>query len=802
MTSAPCPRCGGPLPEGDGHCGRCAASDADLQTATRVTPRPAPESEVETVPRIGDFELLRQLGRGGMGTVWEARQESMHRRVALKLLQVSALTDAGSTQRFEREAWIGGRLSHPGVVKVFEQGVAPGHRWIAMELVSGGSLHARLEADRRALQAGGLRDTAARRDRTRRMIGLFAGVADALAHVHSQGVIHRDLKPLNLLVSSDGQRLLVTDFGVAREGDASRLTQEGDFLGTLRYMSPEQLLAHRVAIDHRTDIWSLGVTLYEALTLRLPHDAQTDEGVISAISQGDPIPARHRSPDLPRAVETILGKCLERDPARRYASAAELRDDLVRWLEDRPVLARRPGPLQRTGRFVHRNRLPLGAAIVAAALVATVGGGIARQTARQRDTDHARAVLEQVVRTGLAPDPSDAQWVAVKKRVQEAARVAPRGEIAVLLGRAAATPRVTLERGVGLVAEPPLLRVDGSPLVDEPDTLAHAAVIEGSLDGGPWCEITSTLFRPAPLGKGSSQAVSLARVPCFQPLRSSPHRLALRARLLVLPADAVRFAGLAESRTTFYGAQLLATFWPALAAQALSEEARDLGTLPLALYDQYPDDYPRRVDTARLARPLRQWFGVEGVTLAIERAPADGRRSLEVLLESLDARTRTQLHVTVADSVPPGSLVVVGVALDGTFDRERPGASLAGQAVLRDPAGREVCSFGLVFGSVAATVASGATRLESVSVEAIGTEGPELPTWEGRLVGLIARDSPVVTEPLPEAGMLTVEPDAALARMHGCDPIVGEAVSFPVRIRVDMSGQPLAVRLFRGSAAR
>ena len=218
---------------------------------------------------LGDFQIVRMLGAGGMGCVYEAYQPSMRRKVALKVLTPGAIPSSGLASRFEREAWIAGRLSHPNIVRAYSQGIDSGIHYIAMELVDGISLAAEIqcakaEADRGAPSATPYAN------RVRHMISLFMQVADALGHVHENGIIHRDIKPQNLLLTKDSSRLLLTDFGLARENTSDQLTRRGDFLGTIRYMSPEQLLSQRVKVDRRTDIWSLGVSLYEAVTLSCP----------------------------------------------------------------------------------------------------------------------------------------------------------------------------------------------------------------------------------------------------------------------------------------------------------------------------------------------------------------------------------------------------------------------------------------------------------------------------------------------------------------------------------------------------
>lgn len=227
---------------------------------------------------VGEFRIDRKLGSGGMGTVYAAYQQSMHRTVALKVLPPGLAFDSSGLQRFEREAWIAGNLNHPNIVRVYGQGTAGGTHFIAMELVEGDSLYGEIEKAREERKARRESDSKWRATYIRRIVEQFAAVADALHYVHERGIVHRDIKPMNLLHDRAGNRLLITDFGLARDEAASRMTRQGDFMGTVRYMSPEQLLANRAKVDHRSDIWSLGVSLYEALTLDLPYSAPTEEG--------------------------------------------------------------------------------------------------------------------------------------------------------------------------------------------------------------------------------------------------------------------------------------------------------------------------------------------------------------------------------------------------------------------------------------------------------------------------------------------------------------------------------------------
>jgi eukaryotic-like serine/threonine-protein kinase len=309
-----------------------------------------------------------------MGTVYEVYQESMHRTVALKVLDSEVFPTTEETARFEREAWIGGRLSHPNIVKVYGQGVVGRIRYIAMELIEGESLAAEVQRARQERQQLPPSGSGRRSAYIREIVSLFVGVADALQQVHERGIVHRDIKPQNLLLTKDRSRLLLTDFGLARDEETPGLTRRGNLMGTIRYMSPEQMLAQHVKVDHRSDIWSLGVSLYEALTLDLPYAGDSNEAYIAAVSMKEPLPARARNRAVTRDLETILMKCLERDPGRRYASVADLKRDLLCFLEDRPVLARRPGVLAMTARLAKRHRVPLCAAALTVLLALGVVG--------------------------------------------------------------------------------------------------------------------------------------------------------------------------------------------------------------------------------------------------------------------------------------------------------------------------------------------------------------------------------------------------------------------------------------------
>lgn len=298
---------------------------------------------------IGDFRILRWIGSGGMGTVYEAQQISLNRTVALKVLPPHLSFQDVSILKFRREAEAAGRQSHPGIVAVHAVGEQDGIHYIAQELVEeGATLNDRLDRIRREglPSSGYFRDTA-----------LFvAAVADALEHAHQSGVIHRDIKPSNLLITRDGNPK-VTDFGLAKVEDALALSRTGEFAGTPYYMSPEQVQSRPTGIDKRTDIYSLGVTLYEMLTLKLPFEGKTSHEVLKQISLVDPVDPHKANSLVPRDLSVICLKAMEKTRARRYQTMREFADDLGRFVNGDVILAKPAGLNTRLWKRAKRNPL-------------------------------------------------------------------------------------------------------------------------------------------------------------------------------------------------------------------------------------------------------------------------------------------------------------------------------------------------------------------------------------------------------------------------------------------------------------
>jgi hypothetical protein len=341
--------------------------------------------------RLGPYELRLRLGRGGAGTVWEAWDRRLLRRVAVKVLHPHLGLSEGQLERFRREARLATAVDHPGLCRVHDIGEDHGLHYLVEELVDGGrTLASRIGELRRGGDPGDLSRWAAR---------LFRDVARAVAAVHAAGIAHRDLKPGNILLTRDG-RPLVCDFGLAAVLHEDELGVTTLQRGTAHYLAPEQVEGRPLA-GHRGDVFSLGVSLYETLALRRPFEGDTSTVVGHRILHEDPEPPRRRRPGVARDLETIVLRCLEKDPARRYTDAGELADDLDRFLEREPVLARRPGPLRIAARRVRRNPVRAVLATGSVALLGLVGtftGETARLNALAEDEGRALASSLEVMR--------------------------------------------------------------------------------------------------------------------------------------------------------------------------------------------------------------------------------------------------------------------------------------------------------------------------------------------------------------------------------------------------------------------
>ncbi|HZV04521.1 MAG TPA: serine/threonine-protein kinase [Gemmataceae bacterium] len=341
-----------------------------------VEPRTGTGESAPEIGELGDFRLLREIGRGGMGVVYEAEQISLRRRVALKVLPFAAALDPRQLQRFKNEALAAAHLRHENIVPVYMVGEERGVHYYAMQFIEGRSLanliaemklqtpeapnQAALEIGKREMPATTLAAVLSteRSSSSRRYYEWVARLgrqaALALEHAHSVGIVHRDVKPANLLLDPGG-RLWVTDFGLAQMAGSAALTVTGELLGTIRYASPEQVLARQGVVDHRSDVYSLGATLYELLTMRPLFDGRDRNELLRQIARDEPRPPRSIHPSVPRELETVVLKALGKESSERYLTARELADDLQRFLDNRPVLGRRPTPVERLWKLARRH---------------------------------------------------------------------------------------------------------------------------------------------------------------------------------------------------------------------------------------------------------------------------------------------------------------------------------------------------------------------------------------------------------------------------------------------------------------
>jgi len=307
------------------------ANDADATVRGKSEHRSQRESTFSSLRALpaafGKFLLEEELGRGGMGIVYRARQRDLGRTVAVKMILASQLASDEEVRRFYREAESAGRLRHPHIVGIHEVGELNGQHYFSMDYICGQSL-ARLIAQ------GPLAPEVA----TRKVLL----IARAVDYLHSQGVLHRDLKPSNIMIDGEGQPY-VTDFGLAKIADDAGATQTGTILGTPEYMPPEQAAGRTAEVSVRSDVYSLGAILYACLTGRPPFQERTPLDTLVQVLEGEPTLPRRLRPAIPRALELICLRCLEKNPADRYASAAELADDLERYLKGDPITTRAAG---------------------------------------------------------------------------------------------------------------------------------------------------------------------------------------------------------------------------------------------------------------------------------------------------------------------------------------------------------------------------------------------------------------------------------------------------------------------------
>jgi serine/threonine protein kinase len=374
--------------------------------ATGYWPAPAGAESADS-PTVPGFEILQELGRGGMGVVYKARQLSSNRLVALKLIRDGALASPDDQARFRIEAEAAARMRHPNVVAIYEIGQHAGRPYFAMELVEGGSLDKYLGEQPQPARVAA---------------ELVCKVALAVQHAHEQKIVHRDLKPANILLSAQNPEVgnqerddsslhlphpvvpKITDFGLAKRLDSqsTALTREGAVLGTAGYMAPEQAEGRGRDIGPATDVYALGAILYELLTGQPPFESDSWNQMVQLVLQEEPVPPTRLQPNLPRDLETVCLKCLEKEAGQRYASAGELAEDLHRFLAGQPVSAVPLGKRERLDRLAKRHGYHI---------VSAIGTGPRSTVYHALEGTLKQAVAVKVYRAGICTQDEWEAWL-------------------------------------------------------------------------------------------------------------------------------------------------------------------------------------------------------------------------------------------------------------------------------------------------------------------------------------------------------------------------------------------------------
>jgi probable HAF family extracellular repeat protein len=660
---------------------------------------------------LGDFRIVREVGRGGMGVVYEAEQISLGRRVALKVLPFAATMDPRHLQRFHNEARAAACLHHPHIVPVHFVGCERSVHFYAMQLIDGRSLAAFLADLRKAAQpaaeaesgdeqrttlyapaavstvrlaAVSTERTARGREYYRRVAELGVQAAQALDYAHERGVIHRDVKPANLLLDGHGD-LWITDFGLAHLQNAeASLTMSGDLVGTLRYMSPEQALAQRVVIDHRTDVYSLGATLYELLTLEPAFNGRDRQELLRQIAFEEPLAPRRLERSIPAELETIVLKAVEKNPADRYATAQELADDLERWLKDEPIRARRPTLLQWGRKWARRHRSVVASLAVGLVTLLVVGvvaafGYQRRLAGTDRGVTAALVQAETYLSEGDSQIEQPERWQATTRlalaAVQKAEELLAAGTATAALARRVEEVRAAVDAAVagsGLRVEVDRIRLEQAAVKDDRFDKARAAPLYAKAAADYGIDLAEPEVAAARVRGSRLRDVLLAALHDWARItQDAGERRQLEAVLRAAePKDTFRLRWLAAARRGDKAA---------LVKLALEPQVQQLPIADIAQLGRDLHDVKEWAAAERLLRPAQArkpgdfWLNHNLGLVLTAQGPSGAAEAVGFLRVALAQRS---------DS--PGVYLNLGVALSEKGDKD--GAILCYQAALKiDP---------------------------------------------------------------------------------------------------------------------
>jgi hypothetical protein len=596
-------------------------SVVDLVEAPADAQEPAPS-------RLGDFRIIGEIGRGGMGVVYEAEQVSLRRRVALKILPPALRHDRKLFARFRREAEAAGRLRHPNVVPVFACGEAGGAPFFAMELVDGESLAEILERRRRGDDAGWPTE---QDEWLRWVLGVAERVAEALHDAHEHSILHRDVKPGNIIIEADGTPRL-TDFGLALDLEASALTVPGEVFGSPQYMSPEQAFRRERPLDARTDVYSLAVTVYEMLSLRLPYDGVTGSELLSALHDGRIIPLRQVEASLPESIERVLLRAMSSDPLQRHETAAAFaadlravsagRDPSTATMGARPVqggktAARQPATAAgRSFLSLHRRKLVGGVVVAALTVLLLNAGDTFKQNLNQQ---HRRMVagpagaptaqdLLQLIEGNHPDNRALLDWISTDVTYR------------TILARGAPAP-VSWTLKLPSPAELPF-----DQTLNRSYEIIIAASAQVSVNGSPWMTASDyTIMAPIIPGSGSVSAYFLQ----YDLHDWIGNQGASPAAAAVQVAQRLRIKLMKKPEGWVYGRPPLQS--PFDAGEVGTETAVVIDPVGFFVYDDYPADYPFVVNNDTLNAVAERAYTPDSLAFDWLQT-TDGQRKLAITL--------------------------------------------------------------------------------------------------------------------------------------------------------------------------